>query len=52
LTNKQILLQYDRYHQSESVDAAAQHVLRSILDTIEAARRARQAGAENTEQAN
>ncbi len=44
LTTKQILLQYDRYNQSETMDAATQQVLGSILDTIEAPSRAERQG--------
>jgi hypothetical protein len=35
LTRDEILLQYDRYNQSESLDSGTQQVLASILDTIE-----------------
>jgi hypothetical protein len=36
LTTEQILRQYDRYNQSESLDAGTQQVLGLILDSIEA----------------
>jgi hypothetical protein len=36
LTRDQILLQYDRYNQSETLDAGTQQVLAHILDVIEA----------------
>lgn len=36
LTNREILLQYERYNQSENLDQATQQVLGSILDCIEA----------------
>lgn len=35
LTSDEILLQYDRYNQSETLDAETQAVLASLLDTIE-----------------
>ncbi len=36
LTSRQILLQYDRYNQSQNLDSATQGVLASILNCIEA----------------
>jgi len=40
LTTSEILLQYDRYNQSQHLDRATQEVLGSILDAIEAPARA------------
>jgi len=40
LTTDQILTQYDRYNASETADADTQHVLGSLLDTIESRRAA------------
>jgi hypothetical protein len=36
LTTAQILLQYDRYNQSETLDKPTQELLGSILDHLEA----------------
>jgi len=47
LTNEQILLQYDRYNQSETLDAGTQQVLGLILDCIEAPTRAEKQEKEN-----
>jgi hypothetical protein len=44
LTSGEILLQYDRYNQSETQDRQTQLVLASILDSVEA-----RAAAEQTE---
>ncbi|MEN6493458.1 MAG: hypothetical protein ABFD16_04125, partial [Thermoguttaceae bacterium] len=35
LTSQEILMQYDRYNQSEKLDRDTQQVLGSILDSIE-----------------
>jgi hypothetical protein len=49
LTSQQILLQYDRYNQSEALDKATQQVLGSILDAIEGPNRVKQQGTDSAE---
>jgi hypothetical protein len=46
LSRDEILLQYERYNQSESLDSGTQQVLGSILDTIEQPSRQADAGTE------
>ncbi|MCL4204276.1 MAG: hypothetical protein KJ000_17475 [Pirellulaceae bacterium] len=50
LTRSEILLQYDRYNRSESLDAGTQQVLGQILDAIEAPSQAAKSQAEDTAQ--